>query len=467
MTFDTIAAIATPPGTGGIGVIKISGPQARRIVLDLFRHGRQHADGRGRLPNGAGFQSHRLYHGFITEPPDGGVVDEVLLTVMDGPRSYTGEDVAEIQAHAGSALLEKILCLVLAQGARLAEPGEFTRRAFVNGRIDLTQAEAVMDAIHAENEIALGSAARQLNGELRSSVAEIRSILADLGAEFEAAIDFPEAVENPTDTDRILAALQQQVAAPLQNLVQRHQNLNTYRDGLRLVIVGRPNVGKSSLMNRLLNQSRAIVTPYPGTTRDFVQENMVLEGVPVQLTDTAGMHATDNPVERMGIEKSRQCLDMADLLLLVVDASQPLTCEDERIYEACRGKPAILVCNKTDRTADAATESGNGWGLPAVPISALLGEGIEALKSEVLKIALGGARPPEHPAVIPNLRHRKALESVLSSVDRIREGLCGAAPVDLLSLDLRDALDGLDTILGDKIEVDVLDRIFARFCIGK
>lgn len=467
MTPDTIAAIATPPGAGGIGVIKISGPHARRIALDLFRRRRNRCKPASSA-NGDALISHRLYHGYVGDPGGDAVIDEVLVTVMEGPRSYTGEDVAEIQAHSGSAVLEKILSLVLRQGARLAEPGEFTRRAFINGRVDLTQAEAVMDAIHADNEIALQAAARQLHGELRQSMESIRSVLADLKAEFEAAIDFPEEVDGGLGGDQVLSILQHKVTAPLQDLVNRQKSMRVYRDGLRSVIVGRPNVGKSSLMNALLHQSRAIVTPFPGTTRDFVQESLVIQGIPIQLIDTAGLQATENPVERLGIEKARQCAESADLVLLVVDASQPLTEADEQIYESCRGKPAILVRNKIDQVAlDTASMPENRWGLPAVNTSALKGTGIETLRGAILEGAFGTLRPPEDHAVIPNLRHRKAMESVLESVERIRAGLQTDAAVDLLSLDLQEALDGVDAVLGSKIDGDVLDRIFERFCIGK
>jgi len=466
MKSETIAAIATPPGNGGIGVIKISGPQAGQIAANLFRRGRFNQTGFHRADWRP--RSHRLYHGYIADPQHDTILDEVLLTVMHGPRSYTGEDVAEIQAHSGSALLERILALVLRQGARLAAPGEFTRRAFLNGRVDLTQAEAVMDTIHADNEVALRAAARQLHGALRRRIVAVRGVIVDLQTEFEAAIDFPEEVDGGPDTDRIRAILKHEIVGPLQALVEQHEHLHVYRTGLHLVIVGRPNVGKSSLMNALLNQPRAIVTPVPGTTRDFVQEAVVLQGVPVQLTDTAGLHTTENPVERLGIEKAHQCVSSADILLLVLDGSQPLTNEDERIYEFCRDKPTIVVLNKIDQIAsDFFPPSGNGWDPPAVRTSALSGYGIDHLKAEIVKQAFGAEKPPEEHAVIPNLRHRAAMESVLRSIDRLLAGLENGAAIDLLSLDLQAARDGLDEILGDKVDGDVLDRIFERFCIGK
>jgi len=464
MTSDTIAAIATPPGIGGIGVIKISGPCAIRIAGRLFRRSRAPQN---QYRSGSSLQSHRLYHGFVVDPGDDVVLDEVLLSVMKAPRSYTGEDVAEIQAHSGRAVLENILTLILQQGARLAGAGEFTRRAFVNGRIDLTQAEAVMDAIHAGNEVALRAAANQLNGSLRQRIEKVRHILADLQAEFEAAIDFPDEADD-ADPGRIESLLAAHAIGPLRELARRHETLQVYRDGLRLVIVGRPNVGKSSLMNALLHRQRSIVTPQPGTTRDFVQEPLLLQGIPFQLIDTAGLHASDDPIERIGIEKARECIAAADRLLMVVDAGQPLTEADHRIYAYCRGKPVILVQNKIDLVAPEGAEfPGWEWELPTVQTSALLGSGIEELESLLVTEALGSIRPPEEYALIPNLRHRMAMETVLTSLDRLCTGLRRGETIDLLSLDLQEALDGTDEILGDRIDGELLDRIFARFCIGK
>lgn len=327
----TIAAVATPPGTGGVGIIKISGPEALKIAATLFRsckndNNPNRAERSDRFP--INFQSHRLYYGHIVDPETEDHVDEVLLAVMRAPRSYTREDVVEIQAHAGAAVLRVILALVLRQGARMAEPGEFTQRAFLNGRIDLTQAEAVIDIINAKAETALKIANNQVSGQLKLAVENIRSILLDVLVQIEAAIDFPEDVSEILSSTGLETKLRREVAVPILDLMRHYRDGCIYRDGLKLAIVGRPNVGKSSLLNCLLKKERAIVNALPGTTRDLIEDSFQVQGVPVMITDTAGLHEAEDPVEKIGIQKARECLKTADLILQVIDGSEALTVDD-------------------------------------------------------------------------------------------------------------------------------------------
>jgi tRNA modification GTPase len=470
----TIAAVATPPGTGGVGIIKISGPEALKIAATLFRSCKNNnkpsrADRSDRLS--INFQSHRLYYGHIVDPETENEADEVLLAVMRAPRSYTREDVVEIQAHAGAAALRVILAMVLRQGARMAEPGEFTQRAFLNGRIDLTQAEAVIDIINAKTETALKIANNQVSGQLKLAVENIRSILLDVLVQIEAAIDFPEDVSEILSSTGLETKLRREVAVPILDLMRHYREGCIYRDGLKLAIVGRPNVGKSSLLNCLLKKERAIVNALPGTTRDLIEDSFQVQGVPVTITDTAGLHETEDPVEKIGIQKARECLEKADLILQVIDGSEALTADDHEIFKSCCGKPVIVVVNKIDlvigRKTAATLVPVNWVAEPAVEVSALYGDGIDWLEGRIVDTVAFKPQDVRHDTVMPNLRHQKALEkchqNVLSAIKALQEH----RTIELVALDIREAVGRFDEILGIRVDTDIFEQIFSRFCIGK
>jgi len=463
----TIAAIATPAGSGGISIIRVSGPHAISIAAALFQ---PCAGGPENRPAGPAFESHRLYYGHIVDPASGRTLDEVMLSVMKAPKSYTREDVLEINAHGGPVAVRSILEAVLRQGARLAEPGEFTRRAFLNGRIDLTQAEAVADLINARSERSLSSAAAQLEGGLRQAVQTIRTFCLDLLVRMEAGIDFPEDVGDLIDTRETFTRLQEQVITPLKQLIRNHVQGRVIHEGLRVAIVGRPNVGKSSLMNRLLGRERAIVTPYPGTTRDVIEDTLIVQGVPVMLRDTAGLHVSRDPVETLGMAKTLENSGSADLVLFVLEAHRPLGEEDVRVYEWVRSKPMLIVLNKIDLLNGSAAQAEVPDDFPrerCARISALSGQGVEELQARIIQAATGESGLEVAGTVIPNLRQKELLERSLASATAAATDVVNGSAPELVSIHLTQAADGLGEILGATVKVDVLDAIFSRFCIGK
>ena len=467
----TIAAIATPVGSGGIGIIKISGQNALPIAGHIFHRSRSSSD-KNKDKSSDSFdsiKSHRLYHGHIINPENGKILDEVLLSVMMAPKTYTREDVVEIHAHSGPVALNSIMELVIKQGARLAEPGEFTKRAFLNGRIDLTQAEAVIDIINAKTAKSLEIAISQIKGDIKSRVESIRDTLIQIITETEAVIDFPDSAGESIDTDKTLKILQDNVIDTLQNLLNQYENAHILRDGLKLVVAGKPNVGKSSLMNRLIKKDRAIVTPIPGTTRDFIEDYLSIRGIPVIITDTAGLHETDDPVEVIGIKKAHEHIDSCDLVLFMVDASSPLTSEDDKIYNEINDKNLILVVNKIDLVDDGfKLDTPNSWNkISSAYISALYNRGIETLKDLIKKIALGEEGLDNENTIVPNFRHKLALEKSLEFASSVTQGLKTGIPYELVAIDLKEAIDSLGEILGVTSKVNVLDQIFSKFCIGK
>jgi tRNA modification GTPase len=451
---ETIAAVSTPPGEGGIGVVRLSGPDAVSLALRLFRR----ADGTSL----ADPQPFRAYVGHIVDSATGRVVDEVLLTTMRAPRSYTREDVAEISAHGGPAPLRAILALVLDAGARLAAPGEFTRRAFLSGRLDLTQAEAVLDVIRAHTDAGLRAAERALAGDLGTRVRALRDRLTGLLAHLEAAIDFADDDLTFLTPDEIAAELAA-VAAEVDALIASHARGRVLRDGARTVIVGRPNTGKSSLLNALLGEARAIVTAVPGTTRDVIEEQIELGGVPVRLVDTAGIHATADEVERLGVARSRDALATADLALLVLDASVPLTDDDRALLDAVRDRTAVIVLNKADLPAVVPPAA---FDLPAVVLSAHTGAGLPALEATLRDLLLGPAGAAESPA-LTTLRQREAAETAAAALARARATHAAGGTEELLAVDLVDAAAALGAITGDTVRDEVIETLFARFCVGK
>ncbi|HEY3997629.1 MAG TPA: tRNA uridine-5-carboxymethylaminomethyl(34) synthesis GTPase MnmE [Candidatus Xenobia bacterium] len=452
MTDDTIVAISTPPGQGGIGVVRLSGPAAQDILGRLFvsRAGKPRRQ----------WTSHQMTYGFIEA--EGRRLDEVLAVVMRSPRSYTAEDVVEIHAHGGPACLQAILTACLTAGARLATPGEFTRRAFLNGRIDLAQAEAVMDVITARTEASLTRAFGQFSGTLSGRVEALRQQVLDWMAALLAQIDFPDDDIPPTPRGVLetrLAAVQGGVEA----LLATAEEGRIYRDGVRVAIVGKPNVGKSSLLNALLGDERAIVTPIPGTTRDRLEEWASVGGIPVCFVDTAGIRETTDLVESKGIERSKAAVAGADAVLLVVDGSRPWDEEDRLIAGLVQGAKGLVVWNKIDLLEKL---SGVEVAWPCVRVS-LLGPGtLSELRDRLARMirdGIGGAGD----CVVASARHRDALLRARESLRRIEDTIRQDLPVDFITIDLRAALAALGEVTGQDVTEDILDRIFSQFCLGK
>ena len=445
---DTIVAVATAPGEAALGIVRLSGPDAHRVLRELF--------------DGA-VEDRMACVGHVRDPKDGSVVDEAVAVAMTAPRTYTREDTAEITCHGSPVALERIVALAIGAGARPANPGEFTLRAFLNGRIDLAQAESVLGVIEARSDAGLRHAVAGLRGRLSEPIREVRERLLHLQAYLTACIDFPEdEVESQIEIKpaRIVEEAKERIAG----LLDLADAGMVYRHGVTTAIVGRPNVGKSSLLNRLLGEERAIVTNVPGTTRDTVEEVARVKGIPFRLIDTAGMHGARGRVERLGIERSRAAAERADLLLAVVDASSLLTEEDLRIAGSANGKPVVMVANKADLPAAADLAD---IGAPAVRFSALTGEGMADLHRAMAHAALGGKVVTPDDVLITNARHKDALERALTHTRAAGEALTEGAPEDFVTIDLAAALGALGEITGENVGEDLLDRIFSQFCIGK
>lgn len=453
---DTIAAIATPPGEGGLAVVRISGPDAEKIALRIFT--------RPNNRNGT-LRSHTLYHGQISDPKDTQPIDEVLLTIMRKPRSYTGEDVVEVHCHGGNFLVRQILSLILTQGVRQAEAGEFTKRAFLNGRVDLAQAEAVLDLIRARTAKGAQLALDQANGELSKYVGELREELLDIMVQVEAAIDFPEEeielLQRHRLVEKILA-----LVTKINAISDSYEWGRLYREGATLCICGRPNVGKSSLLNALLGTDRVIVTPVPGTTRDVIEESLTLGGLPIVIWDTAGIRDTDDQVEMLGVELSRQHLEKADALVMVIDGSVELTPEDRVLLQNIGPKKVVIAINKSDlpRVVELHSILENQQ-IKILRTSAKSGDGIDALKRTLRELILGCAI--KSPVTVTNLRHRSELVRSADGLTRATETLNQGLPPELAAIDLNDASEALEEIIGVVHNDDILERIFNNFCIGK
>ena len=477
MQNDTIAAIATPPGIGGIGVVRVSGPEAFAFVQPLLRQPGGCTD----IP-----PSHLLTYGEIVDPATEEIVDEVLAAFMCAPRTYTREDVVEIQGHGGPLVLQRILRLVLAQGARMANPGEFTLRAFLNGRLDLAQAEAVMDLIDAQTEAGQRLAMQQLRGHISTQLQEARQSILAVVARIEASIDFPEE-EVPTPQPEELRSLITIGLRQVDALLAGSEQGRLYRQGLRTAIIGRPNVGKSSLLNALLRSERAIVTPIAGTTRDTVEEVANLRGIPLHLIDTAGITPSDDPVEQMGVQRSRGAAESADVVLLVFDGAEQLTGQDRQVSEELkimgfgggadttlqpsmvRGRPVVVVINKADRERRLEIEKVHSmWpGAPFVVTSTLSGEGLPELEETVANLVLAGKTLHSESALVTSARHQEALRLAAEHLQASLVPLDRGLPLDFVSIDLRAAYDALGEITGETASDDLLDKIFSEFCIGK
>lgn len=457
-TDDTIAAVATPVGLGGIGIIKISGPRSSEIAARLFR------PRNASLP----FKSHSLHYGEIVDPDRQHVVDEVLLSLMAKPRSYTGEDVVEINCHGGPLVLKEILEIVLRSGARSAEPGEFTSRAFINGRIDLTQAEAVVDLIESKSSQSLKLASSQLQGRLSQEIHALKEGFLDMLSLLEAAIDFPEEDIELASSSKLISQADLLISR-VEKLANSYAEGRFYREGVSTIIAGKPNVGKSSLFNALLEEERTIVTPLPGTTRDFVEEIIVIDGIPLKIVDTAGLRHPEDRIEEEGVRITREKINRADLVLLVIDNSDELDEEDETLLSSLGEENVVVVLNKIDLPGRVSLDTIKKF-LPArqiVSTSALYKTGFEKLKGVVVSTLITHTRPQPSSPVVSNLRHKLVLEKVLTFAQSAREGLQKSIPPEFVASDLQSVLHHLGEITGQTTPEDVLEQIFSRFCIGK
>jgi len=450
---ETIAAISTPLGEGGIGIVRLSGSRAVDIAADLFEPAGNPASLRD-------VETHTLHYGRIVS--DGHPIDEVLVSLMRAPRSYTREDVVEINCHGGVVATRAVLDAVLRNGARLAERGEFTRRALLNGRISLDQAQAVLDIVQAKTSLGLEAAVDRLAGRFSAAIAGLRTRIADLLADVEVEIDFPDV---DVETDRIRPRLVSAIA-DVDRLIRQADGGRVLREGRTVAIVGRPNVGKSTLLNALLAEDRAIVTPIPGTTRDTVEEIASFEGVPVRLIDTAGMRDTDDVVESVGVERTRNAMARSDLLLLVLDRSESWTSEDHCLEQETRDLPRILVRNKADRPKSP------GWppaadDTVAVDVSASAGDGIEGLRETILERLVGGEVPNRSGVLMLDTWERDLLHRLRDALVGTRASLDVGLTPDMVSEDLRSAYRISGELQGIDVSESILDSIFTRFCIGK
>lgn len=458
MQEETISAVITALGEGAVGIVRISGEKALAVGERMFRaaSGKKLAD----------YAPNTLVYGHIYE--DDSLIDEVLAVFMKAPRSYTAEDVVEIQCHGGIQSLRKILELSYKEGARPAEAGEFTKRAFLNGRIDLTQAEAVMDIIRSRSEASLKLAVRQQNGQLAKALRSLRKDLVDVIVNLEAVIDYPEEdIEDVTFTK-----VQESIAnscVKIQHLLAHAHTGKILREGLRTAIVGRPNVGKSSLLNALLKEDRAIVSEYAGTTRDVIEEQLLLDGVPLVLADTAGIRQTDDYVEQIGVEKSKQHLQDAELVICVVDGSEKLTQEDEEILEAAKAKPYVIIVNKSDKDIhDNLLALQERFGKEQVmALSAKTTEGIEEFTAWLKNFVYGSEGALSDGVYVQNARHEQLLREALNFLEDAGFAAESMLPYDCIVIDVRNAIDLLGEITGDTVQDEIINEIFSRFCIGK
>lgn len=455
---ETIAAISTPPGSGGIGIIRISGNSALQVLKRLFQP---------KDPS-CSFVSHRLYYGHVCHPQRGIILDEVMAVYMAAPRTYTREDVVEIHCHGSFLVLQNVLELIVANGAVLAAPGEFTKRAFLNGRIDLTQAEAVIDILSAKTRKGVDLAQEQLAGALYKKIDPIRQSLIRMRATVEVAIDFPdedvEIVKRPDLTEQVL----HEVARPLQKLIGNADRGKLYREGIAIVIAGLPNVGKSSLLNAILQEERALVTAIPGTTRDSIEEIIDIHGVPVRIIDTAGIRDNAGEIEELGIQRTKELINKADLIVFLMDGSRDLTEGDLRLYQQVRHKLLLPVINKSDiygvARPDLSKLSGIGH---CLEISAKNKVGVDELKQALFHAVTSGRDQWEEDGCAPNIRHKQALLAAHQSCERILASLAMNLTNDLIAVDLQECLERLSEIVGETTTEDILDKIFAEFCLGK
>jgi len=459
---DTISAIATPNGEGGIGIIRLSGPLAIPISTVLFHPSRQISE----------IKSYTIHHGQVIDPESNQVVDEVLLNVFRSPKSYTTEDMVEFNCHGGSIILRRVLELTLKHGARIADPGEFTKRAFLNGRIDLAQAEAVIDLIQAKSDIARQMAVDQLGGKLSQTIESINDQIIGLLAETEAMVDFPDEDLDFMDFSKILQS-SKEIRLALDELIATANDGRIIREGINCAILGKPNVGKSSLLNALLETDRAIVTEIPGTTRDTIEESVSISGIPLNLIDTAGIRETDNLIEQHGVERSKSFLAEADLLLVMISAADPMDNVDIDLLNSTVDRKAVIILNKIDlpmRTLPVQVKE-QVQNKQIIETSVLHSKGVENLKSAILTEVLvshdvGDPRTSVS-TIVTNVRHYDALRRAKADLSCAIDSLCQRQSPEFVALDLRGCLDQLGEIVGKTTNEDILGRIFSQFCVGK
>ncbi|QTN01194.1 tRNA uridine-5-carboxymethylaminomethyl(34) synthesis GTPase MnmE [Sediminibacillus dalangtanensis] len=458
METDTITAISTPIGEGAIAIVRLSGPEAIEIANQLF-------DGKSLTD----VDSHTIHYGKIIDPSTKQVAEEVMVTVMKGPKTFTREDVVEINCHGGLVSVNRLLEIVLAQGARLAEPGEFTKRAFLNGRIDLSQAEAVMDLIRAKTDRAMNVALKQMDGRLSQLIQKLRQELLETVAHVEVNIDYPEYDDVEEMSHQMMISKTREVYREIERLLEVAKQGKILREGLSTAIIGRPNVGKSSLMNALVHENKAIVTEVPGTTRDVIEEYVNVRGVPLRLVDTAGIRETEDIVERIGVEKSRQVLKESDLILLVLNHGEELTQEDLNLFKAVEGLEVVVIVNKTDLPQKINLEKVKELAKDhSVITTALIEEkGIDDLEKAISETFFEGDLDAGDLTYVSNVRHIQLLKQALQALSDAMEGMENQMPIDLVQIDVTRTWEILGEIIGDTVHDSLIDQLFSQFCLGK
>ena len=456
--FDTIAAIATPPGEGAISIVRLSGDDAVTIADQVFK-------GKDLTK----VSSHTINYGHFIDPKTREIIDEVMVSVLRAPKTFTREDTVEINCHGGIVPTNKILQVLLTNGARLAEPGEFTKRAFLHGRIDLAQAESVMDLIRAKTDRSMKAALNQLDGELSQLIRNLRQEILDVLAQVEVNIDYPEYDDVEEMTSKLLREKALDVCAKIEQLLVTARQGKILREGLATALVGRPNVGKSSLLNHLLHEDKAIVTDIAGTTRDVIEEYVNVLGVPLKLVDTAGIRETDDRVEKIGVERSRQALDRSDLVILLLNASEPLTTEDIELLQLTQDKKRIIVLNKMDLEPKLDLNELYQYVDKAevLKTSVLKNEGIRELEEHIATLFYGGIENSQTTVLVTNARHIALLEQAKAALEAVLTGLEQELPVDLVQIDMTRAWELLGEITGDSYQDELLDQLFSQFCLGK
>lgn len=458
--FDTIAAISTPPGEGAISIVRLSGDEALAIADRMY-----HSGSKCLLE----VPSHTIHYGHILDPATNQLIDEVMVTVLKAPKTFTREDIVEINCHGGMVVTNQILQLVLRQGARLAEPGEFTKRAFLNGRVDLSQAEAVMDLIRAKTDKAMNLALNQLDGNLSHLIRSLRQEILETLAQVEVNIDYPEYDDVEELTTRLLLEKAHQVQGQIDQLLLTAQQGKILREGLSTAIIGRPNVGKSSLLNYLLDEEKAIVTEIAGTTRDVIEEYVNVRGVPLKVIDTAGIRDTEDVVEKIGVERSKKALAEADLILLVLNQSEALTAADRELLRLTADDKRIILLNKTDLPAQLNLDSeaellGDS---PLFAISVLEKAGLDQLEKAIADLFFAGGTGDKDASYVSNTRHIALLEKAGQALGEVIVGIEAGMPVDLVQIDMTRCWDFLGEIVGDSVQDELITQLFSQFCLGK